>query len=222
MDQNIYKANFLKYPKNFNFREKFSKKEDGTYYKPWRNSNVYSNISNYVIHKSSIEPYRTVKNKVISYLIKGINSWLIVGATFIKTCKYRKDFTLVGIVPQFKYWTKINSNKSEKCNQIVLGKNCFREMIDLEKFDMLQYHLYQNKLTQLFNNSLKARELKIAQWEKIKEIISKNNKVTEEQNLMLQDSNTTNDSNFINDDNKSPPENNKIEWYKLQEKLKNL
>ncbi len=45
------------YPKDFNFRMKFSKKDDGTTYKPWRNRNEKSNLSNYIIHKSSIEKY---------------------------------------------------------------------------------------------------------------------------------------------------------------------
>ncbi|ALA98059.1 hypothetical protein SKUN_001183 [Spiroplasma kunkelii CR2-3x] len=61
-------ARTQKYKPRFDFRAEFSKKEDGSFYEPHKQNNKRKNISNYRIHKTSIQLYNKCGNEVISYI----------------------------------------------------------------------------------------------------------------------------------------------------------
>lgn len=201
------------YPKNFNFRAEFSSKSDGTTYIPWRNTNENSNISNYVVHKSSIQAYNVKNKKPVSYIIKGINSWFIVGKTFVKQCNFRKNFFIVGIAPHFKYWTrKTEDAKLKKFNQSFKGTTIFQDMINLEKYDIKIWITYENKLTKLFDKAITERQNKIKKWEELKNYLNIDTNPKTYNNL---------DPDYENSSiiNKHPPfkEYDSDEWQKLVE-----
>ncbi len=93
--------------RDFDCIKKFSTNlETGEIYKPYKQKNKKKNISNYRIHKSSVQKYNNCGQKIISYVIKTPERWIIVPGSFFYQDKFKDDFLIVGIAPQFVYYTR--------------------------------------------------------------------------------------------------------------------
>lgn len=216
----LQEVKISKFPKNFNFRKIFSSKEDGTCHTPWRNKNPNSNISNYRFRACSIKPYKMNNGKIISYIIKAIGTWIVVGKSFVNEDQFQRGFYNVGIVPNQLYWTRtISGVLNGKMNQCFKGFKLFKIMVDSEAYEVYENKIYKNKLTTLFLSALEKTKAKVKRWEQIKEQVLENKLAHQEQNeayfqIIEQYSN-------LNKDNKSPPSE-QINWNELKEKLKDI
>ncbi|MBH8622515.1 hypothetical protein [Spiroplasma sp. hyd1] len=92
------------FAKDFDFIKEFStNSETKEIYKPYKQKDKNKNISNYRIHKSSMQKYNNCGQKIISYIVKTPERWIIVPGSFVHKDKFKDDFLIVGIVPQFIY-----------------------------------------------------------------------------------------------------------------------
>ena len=91
-----------------------------------------------------------------------------------------------------------------------------RQMVNLEKYDLCTWWIYENKLKILFDASQKQIKAKIENWTKIKAFLSKNTKPKDTEELATDFSNDNSNLNNC-EKNNSPPD-----FDLLQEKLKSL
>ncbi|WP_419334087.1 hypothetical protein [Spiroplasma endosymbiont of Sarcophaga variegata] len=160
------------FAKDFDFIKEFStNSETKEIYKPYKQKDKNKNISNYRIHKSSMQKYNNCGQKIISYIVKTPERWIIFLGSFVHKDKFKDDFLIVGIVPQFIYYTRTNREAAHGIPSIKKkGFNIFVDLIELEQYDHKTQIEANNQLTKIWNNNQEWINKRIENNERIKKL----------------------------------------------------